>query len=70
MIPIVILISNVNETIPNRSFREIKGIPAIDFLISRLKNAFDVPIVIATSENALDDVFEKKVFGYIVCISI
>lgn len=69
MIPIVILISNVNETIPNRSFREIKGIPAIDFLISRLKNAFDVPIVIATSENALDDVFEKK-YSDTSCVSV
>ena len=58
MIPIVIQVSNINNSIKDRNFREIAGRPAIEYLLQRLINEAETEIVISTSTDKTDDIFE------------
>lgn len=65
MIPIILQVSNVNETIQNRNFRIFDGKPQIEYLISRIINEVDdTSIVISTSDLSRDDIFEDVTEKY------
>ena len=58
-IPVVIQVSNEKESIHNRNFRMLNGIPTVEFLIQRLKSNKDIKIIISTSNLSIDDIYEK-----------
>lgn len=55
MIPIIVQVSNINETIHDRSKRRIKGCTEIEFLLKHLKDVNEAQIVLATSNDEIDD---------------
>lgn len=55
MIPAIIQISNINESLRNRNKQLINGEQQIVFLIKRLKKEFGENIIIATTNSAEDD---------------
>lgn len=55
MIPIIVQISNINETIIDRSRRKIKDCTEIEFLLKRLNEVPETEIVLATSNDERDD---------------
>ncbi len=55
MIPAIIQISNINESLRNRNKQLINGEQQIVFLIKRLKKEFGENIIIATTNRAEDD---------------
>lgn len=68
MIPIVIQVSNINNSIKDRNFREIAGRPAIEYLLQRLINEAETEVVISTSTDKTDDIFETIAQKYNVKI--
>lgn len=59
MIPVIIQVSNINETLDRRSKRLINGEQQIVFLIKRLAEEFENNIIIATTNREEDDDLEK-----------
>lgn len=60
MFPIMLQISNVSESIKNRSQELIKNEMEIEFLINRIKEKYDGELIcIVTSDSAEDDFYES-----------
>lgn len=57
-IPVILQVSNEQESIYNRSFRSLNGISGIEYLIQRLQEEERLQIVISTSELQVDDVYK------------
>lgn len=59
MLPVILQVSNMQESINNRSFRYVQEkTTVIEYLLERLLSENDVKIVIATSELDVDDIYE------------
>ena len=64
MIAIVIQVSNLNESIKDRSLRNIGGQTEIEFLISRILKDSNYEVIIATSNAKVDDMYAKLASEY------
>lgn len=58
-IPVVLQVSNEKESIHNRNFRVLNGVPTVEFLIQRLISNGNIRIIISTSNLTIDDIYEK-----------
>ena len=59
MIPIIVQVTNKNESIANRNMQLINGEPQISFLLKRLKEQTGRQIIIATTNQEVDDELAK-----------
>ena len=59
MITVILQASNYKESFQNRSFQIIKGVPAISYIIRRLKREKDVQVVLAVSDMTEDDIYAE-----------
>ena len=58
MLPVIIQVSNKGESIEQRNFREIGGMPVLSFLIDRVKKEYGDQIILATTDCPEDDSLE------------
>ena len=57
MIIVILQASNYKESFPNRSFQIVRGVPAISYIIRRLKKETDIQVVLAVSDMTEDDIY-------------
>lgn len=57
MITVILQASNYKESFQNRSFQMIQGVPAISYIIRRLKHENDTRVVLAVSDMTEDDIY-------------
>lgn len=57
MITVILQASNYKESFQDRSFQMIQGVPAISYIIRRLKQAGDIQVVLAVSDMSEDDIY-------------
>ncbi len=57
MITVILQASNYKESFQDRSFQMIQGVPAISYIIRRLKKAEDIHVVLAVSDMTEDDIY-------------
>ena len=59
VIPVVIQISRINESFPNRCFCNINGVSVLESLIERIKDEYGASIILATSDREEDIIFDE-----------
>lgn len=57
MITVILQASNYKESFQNRSFQMIQGVPAISYIIRRLKQEEGTQVVLAVSDMTEDDIY-------------
>ena len=57
MLTVILQASNLKESMKNRGFQIIDGVPVISYIIRRIKREEDIHLVLAVSDNAEDDVY-------------
>ena len=57
MITVILQASNYKESFQNRSFQMIRGVPAISYIIRRLKQEENTQVVLAVSDMTEDDIY-------------
>lgn len=56
---IILQVTNIGVSYQNRNFSQINGQPVVTYLIDRLKSGSECKIIITTSDQAEDNVFEQ-----------
>lgn len=56
---IILQVTNIGVSYQNRNFSQINGQPVVTYLIDRLKSDAECEIIITTSDQTEDDVFEQ-----------
>lgn len=59
MITVILQASNYKESMKNRNFQMIDGLPVITYIINRLKQDAEIELVLAVSDREEDDIFEE-----------
>lgn len=59
MITVILQASNYKESFHNRSFQMIQGVPAISYIIRRLKQNEDMQVILAVSDMTEDDIYAE-----------
>lgn len=57
MTTVILQASNYKESFQNRSFQMIQGVPAISYIIRRLRQEEDMQVVLAVSDMPEDDIY-------------
>lgn len=57
MITVILQASNYKESLQNRSFQMIQEVPAISYIIRRIKQEADTQVVLAVSDMTEDDIY-------------